>query len=308
MMKAMEKRAPTRILSLLALLSGLCAGPVCWAADPASGSADQAAPWVASARVDWQTRELELTIDLDLAKAGLRLPTGRIEAAQIVERDLPALLKSLVLDLGVDSRRNVRDCLNDGSLEAGELLGLALDAKEGTAAFSRNLRSWHVEYSLPLEALSSAFIHQKRATTPEALLGYHPSRAFTGIVIYAKGSLPIHGEALEAPLSPCLFPRIFDEDMRLLLDRYGVDPVALASWGELGYASELDAAARDRVGDDPLRIDAKAFFGSLRTDLVIGSEEAGRILALAENRALLSAGRIVVLIDQPTRSLEADQR
>jgi hypothetical protein len=247
-------------------------------------------------RTDWEGRSLDISIDLDLVKAGLRLPSGRGEAERMIERDLPLILKEAVLGLPVDSRRSVEACIDDGTLVPDDLLGLADDVVPGTAAFSKNLRLFHADYSLPLEAVAALFIHHRTALLPDAPLEYRPTRDFTGIVIYAQGPLPVHGERATEALRPCLFPRIYDETMKVLLERNTVAPESLAAWGELGYATSLDAAARRRVGDDPIRVDATAFFGTDRTDILLSQEDALKILASPANRGLLAAGRVIVIV------------
>jgi len=85
--------------------------------------------------------------------------------------------------------------------------------------------------------------------------------------------------------------------MNLLVDRNRVDPGALRKWGELGYAASLGSDAEARIGSAPLKIVAQAYFGTNRSDILISRDDALKILALPENRALVSAGKILVIID-----------
>jgi len=104
---------------------------------------------------------------------------------------------------------------------------------------------------------------------------------------------------VQAKAVPCLFPRVFDEKMNTILERNIVAPEAIYHWSIVGYTDDLAAAAlEERTGDNPLRIAASGVFGTSRTDLIISREDALRILALPENRALLREGRIVVVIDK----------
>jgi hypothetical protein len=86
--------------------------------------------------------------------------------------------------------------------------------------------------------------------------------------------------------------------MKLLLDRNAVDPGAILAWGEIGYATSLDLEALKRVGEDPLRVEAVGIFGTDRSDVVISRDDALKIRALAENRALVAAGRVIILVDE----------
>ncbi len=87
--------------------------------------------------------------------------------------------------------------------------------------------------------------------------------------------------------------------MNTILERNIVEPDAIRRWGIVGYTDDLATAAlEERTGDNPLRIAAMGVFGTARTDLIISREEALRILALPENRALLKEGRVVVVVDR----------
>jgi hypothetical protein len=111
----------------------------------------------------------------------------------------------------------------------------------------------------------------------------------------------VRGEEIDGKAAPCLFPRVYDSEMHLLLDRSVVAPEILArngpSGGVLGYASGLGVAAGARVGGDPMRVMATQLFGDARTDYVISREDALRILSSSGNRELLRQGKIVVILD-----------
>ena len=249
--------------------------------------------------VDWEARVLRLRIELDVAKAGIRLPAGRLEAERLVERELGSLAKEAVYALAVDARRSVGDTIADGSLDVNGLIDLESRAERGDASFTRDLRSFVAEYAIYLGSVAGLYPGGSEAVPLPAPMGYSPSRAYTGILIYAQGELPVRGERVSAPLRPCLFPRIYDEGMRTILDRDRVDPAVLVGDGPLGYARAVTSAAEGRVGDDPLRIMAKAVFGVNRTDLVLSVEDADRILSRPENRDLVRRGHVLVVLDLP---------
>lgn len=286
-------RAGLVAAAMLALLSA--SGPSRAAAQESS-----APPYTVRASVDWASRELSVEVALDLAAAGLRMPSGRIEAERMIDRDLPGILAGLALELPVDSHRNVADCLDDGTIDESDLLGFGGLAVEQGSSFSRDMRSFIARYRLPLYAVAGVFVRHLTPVSPEAPLEWRATRAYTGIVIYADSGLSVHGERVADLARPCLFPRVYDDAMKLLLERNGVAPEALAAWGEVGYA-EADAV-RDgsllaRIGASPLKIDATALFGTDRTDVIIPRDEAMKILASPENRALLAAGKVVIVID-----------
>lgn len=283
-------------------LAAAAALAILWASCPAPAAAQEspAPPYTVHASVDWATREVSVEVSLDLAAAGLRMPSGRIEAERMIDRDLPGILAGLVLDLPVDSRRNVADCVDDGTIDESDLLGFGGQAIEKGSSFSRDMRSFIARYELPLAAVAGVFVRHRTPVLPEAPLEWRATRAYTGIVIYADSGLSVHGERVADLARPCLFPRVYDDAMKLLLDRNGVAPDAISAWGEVGYAksdSVRNGALLGRLGEAPLRIDATALLGTDRTDLVIPLDEAMKILASPGNLALLAAGKVVIVID-----------
>ncbi len=277
------------------------AAPASTRPSPASESSLPASPYTTSATLRWDEMILTARVSLDLRAAGIRLPSGRSEAENRIERDLPGLLQDTVFGIPVDSYRTVGDTLADGTLSINDLLSLIQSLSRRESSFSPDFRSFSALYELPLTDIASLYVRHSRPYDLAAPLDYAPSRPYSGIVIYAKGDLPVRGEHVQARAVPCLFPRIFDERMNTILERNLVSPEAIRRWGLVGYTDDLEAAAlEERTGDNPLRIAASGVFGTSRTDLVISREDALRILVLPENRALLREGRVVVVIDGRT--------
>lgn len=293
----MKTRMAQRAVAILALaaacvLSAAAQAKLATQAPLATGAL------IVESRLDWVARTITVSLSLDMEAAGLRLPAGRLEAERLIEGELPAAIKVIALGLPVDSWRSLQDCVNDGSLAEEAILGLPEAAKAGPASFSKDMRHYNESFVLGLGEVASLLVRHEKARPLGTSLQYRPSRAYTGIVIRAKGSLPVHGEHVEASLAPCLFPRVYDDSMELILERNTVAPEAIIAWGEAGYATSLDASAMRRVGEDPLRIEAEAIFGTDRTDLIISRDDALKITALAENRALIAAGKVLFLVDE----------
>jgi hypothetical protein len=183
----------------------------------------------------------------------------------------------------------------DGSFDPEALVALASLAVLQRSSLSKDMGKFLATYALKLDAIASLFLSGARPTPIRAPLESRPTRDYSGIVIYAKGMLPLHGETGEGAATPCLFPRVYDADMKLVLDKSLVLPEALADGGVLGYASGLGVAAGERVGMDPLRVMAVQLFGDRRTDYVISRDDALRILSSAANRELLRQGKVVVV-------------
>jgi hypothetical protein len=257
-------------------------------------------PYSVSAKTDWRQRELRVEVRLNLAAAGLKMPGARLEAERMTDRDVPGLAKAAVLSLQADSYRTIGAAAADGTIDAERIAALAGAARAESAAFTADMREFVSSYVLGLDAVSALFLTGARPSPIRAPLEELATRDYTGIVIYARGELPVRGEGLAGKAAPCLFPRIYDEGMRLLLDRTLVEPEVLAAAGPeggvLGYAAALGPEAGARVGGDPMRVMAVALFGDDRTDYVISREDALRILSSPADRELLRRGRVVVVL------------
>jgi hypothetical protein len=276
-----------RALGLAALITLVLASP--------SALAGQERPYSIKGRVDWKTRKILATVSLDARALDLNPPAGRARAEALIAWELPELLRRALLGIAVDSRETLGDALASGAFPAEAFNALSGSTAPERAIFSDDMATFSAEYAFPLDAITAPLVRHSRASGPSGLLGYEPSRPFTGILIYAEGELPVHGERSASALRPCLFPRVWTDRMDIVIERNAVSPEAIKRWGSVGYAED-GGAPEDRIGDDPMRIMAKAVFGTNRTDVVISRADALGILSEKANRALIAQGRVVIVI------------
>jgi hypothetical protein len=128
--------------------------------------------------------------------------------------------------------------------------------------------------------------------------------AYTGIIIIASDKQPVHGTKNSALLHPCLFPKVWDSDMKLIFERnmYNQESGPMAHYfplkgifagGPSGLSKEISAI----VGEYPLRIFARGVFGMKPTDPIINPDDALLIMSTESNRNLLREGRLVIIVD-----------
>jgi hypothetical protein len=255
-------------------------------------------------QIDWSSHQAAIGLSLDGRSAALSLPAARSQAEAIIQKRMPALLREALFPILVDSRNSIGDAVSSGLLPAESLTALAEAAVQERSRFSDDFSAFSADYRISLISAAAPLVRHSRAAQPERPLAYAPTRAYSGIVIFAQGPLPVHGESVSSSLRPCLFPKVWDDAMTLVLERNMVEPEAIASWGMVGYADEEPLPERDaRVGGLPLRIMARAVFGSKRTDVVISGEDALKILTLDANRALLAQGRVVIVLDNASQEI-----
>lgn len=256
-----------------------------------------------SGTLDWSSYALEATISLDVQKAGLRLPSGRSQAASMIRDEAPRLLLGELLSLKVDSRRSLAEAIASGDVNLEDVTDLLEAPLAVKSSFSEDFRAFTSDYSVSLLGILSLLVKHTRAQARPAALDYRPTKDYTGIVVYVSGELPVHGEFKQAAFSPAIFPRIWDDRMNLVLERNMVDPAAARSGGIVAYRQKDDPfLIEDRVGGEPLRLLAIGVFGSNRCDLVISSEDALLIQTSEKNRALLAAGKVVIVVDKASEN------
>ncbi len=261
------------------------------------GSATSA--YISSSRVDWPKGTVILEAKLDLGAAGIRLPSGRLEAERLLDTAAPSLAMQTVLHINLDSYRSVNDALTDGSLGIADLNAYLDTWVRSAPVLSKDGSSISAVYEWSLPKLAALFVRHSVPVSQRDAEGYTPSRPYTGIIVYAQGMFPVRGEHGNSGFTPCLYPRLYDERMEAVLERNLMAPDALRFWGPVAYAYSMDDPVVElRAGNDPLRIMPTQVFGSLRTDAVISFRDAQRILASEENHELIRTGRVVFVLDQ----------
>lgn len=262
-----------------------------------------------SGLLDWEKGEIGAATVLEMDSAGIRFPSGRIRAEEILNDEYLDLIKPFLFAVQVDSSSTVEDLLLRGELSHRELNQVCLSAAGVPPNFSADFRNFIRSYTVTLGRLSSTLIRHSQINEPARPLPPSPAADYTGIIIIADSVLPVHGRSIQALVSPCLFPKIRDTDMNIIYEKNYTDP-KITGAGEkpvVRYAkredifrptpSGLDPALTAIVGDRPLRIFARSVFGVVPTDPVIDRSDAMLILSSDNNRRLLREGRVVFVVN-----------
>lgn len=262
----------------------------------------------AGGSLEWDKGELNARITLDLASAGIRLPTGRNQAEELLAAAYSSLLQPFVLSIPVDSSDTIGDLVNRGVFSLRETGAILAASRKVAPVLSADLRFLSADYTVAVPTVSAALIRHSRAAEPFRTLIPVPSASYTGIIIIAGGALPIHGRNTAAALLPCLFPKIWDTDMNLIYERNHTDPRISRQNAIVRYEREenifrptpsgLSEELENLVGPNPLRILARGVFGVRPTDPVIDREDALTIISSENNRRLLREGRIALIVPE----------
>jgi hypothetical protein len=264
-------------------------------ATASAGAAESAAPVV---RVSWQTAELVLEVSRALDRAAPSIVRAKADAQADLEARVSPLLIAAIGPVALDSSRTIGEAAAEDAAFFESLHALARAARPESVYLSPKLDRLTLRWVFPFfgaRGLTWSLVPTREAALRRPL-GWAASRGFTGLVIHAQGSLPSVGTGTTAELRPALFPRIWDENMDLVLEKAHVRAAALAAGGMVGYLERLDEEAiLARAGPDPLRIAARAVFGRLPVDVVISVEAARQLLSVPQNVEALRQGRVCIV-------------
>ena len=275
---------------LLAVIGLLVVAPLAAASD--SGL-------TATSAVDWAAGALVVDVSKLLDPAIPALPKAKETAQADIADRLSGILTQALGPVVVDSSHTFGQVLGSDPAAFESVAELASGVSPRQVALSRDLSTLKVRYSLPFFGPGGIAVPllPSNAVPPRRRLGFVATRRYTGVLIYAKGPLSYVGTTETRLAQPALFPRLWDEQMNLVLDKGMCNPDDLARWGMVGYAQSLDDSATLRAGASPLKITARGVFGDNATDLVISNDATAQLLSLPDNIAMLQQGRIVIVYE-----------
>lgn len=250
-------------------------------------------------KVDWTKKTFTASLSLDMNKAGLQMPSGKSTAAGLIKIKMPALLKDPVLSLFVDSANYVGDLIDGGTITLEQITKIIENGSLTPEVFYSDEKTLTTTNTINMTAINSQLVKHKYPYQPEEPVDTVSTRAYTGIIIDARGAVPVHGEYVQSEVYPCFFPQVWDEQMNLIYEKNIVERETAAKNGIVVYNYSDDFSQyENRTGADPLYIKAFKVYGRNRTDPVIRRKDALKILGNEENRRLLADGKVVILLDK----------
>ncbi len=249
--------------------------------------------------VNWTKGILLSDVSLNIEKAEIPMPSGKSASVKKIETKLPILVKNPLLSLYVDNTKTLNDLVLEGTITLESLTQIIDSSKKTPAVFNSEGNELHTQHTIKLIDISSGLVKHKKPYQKTQPIAHISSKEYTGIVIDARGTLPVQGEFTESEVFPCMFPRVWTEDMDLLYERNMVDSDIAIGKGIVHFSSsEIIDEYEDRVGKDPLWITAKKVYGINRCDPVISHDDYLRIASVEKNLELLQKGKVVILLDK----------
>lgn len=264
-----------------------------------------------SSRIDWSKQHFSSDVSLNVVKAGIPMPSGKSSSLNLIQKELPVLVKDTLLSIYVDDTRTLGDLVLDGTITLDELTRIIDNSQQTPASFKNGSDELLTRHTLRLQEIGSLLVKHHTPYTQQKPIQRIASRAYTGIVIDARNVLPVQGEFVESYVQPCLFPKIWDDQMTLVYERNMVDPETAKKQGIVTYMASRDTKGyTERAGKDPLWITAKKVYGVYRCDPVISHSDYLRIATIPENLQLLKEGKVVILLnkDQLSHAVSAPTR
>lgn len=265
----------------------------------AKSNSDPDAPLASTSSINWIDKSFTSNITLDINKVGISMPSGKNSAVNAVSSRLPNLIKDPLLTLCVDSSKTLGDYILERKLSLSQIIEIVESGNKTLGYFENKTSLFKMDHKLLLNQIGSLFVKHQSPYTRQKSIEVISSRPYTGIIIDARGKLPVHGEFVEDVAEPCLFPRVWNSNMEIVYERNMMESAGVRTESVCGYDWRDDEKLyKDRVGSDPIHITAKQIFGRNRTDLVISDEDALRIFSEPKNAELLKKGKIVLLLNQ----------
>jgi outer membrane protein OmpA-like peptidoglycan-associated protein len=253
----------------------------------------------AESTVDWTKNIFSSRLALDMRKADLAFPGGKSAALSAITSQVTSLLKDPVFSLTVNADSQLGDLVAGKSLDMEILLQAIDQAYRSAGNFNHDGNTLVVDHRITINNLSSLLVKHRSSYQPKIPIDQVSTRPYTGILIDARGLLPVHGEFISERGRPCFFPRIWDENMDIVYERGMMDGDLARKEGlvRYDYSNDEDRYTA-RIGTRPLRVTARQIFGHNFTDPVISRTDALRILSEPQNLRLLKEGRVVILLDE----------
>lgn len=249
--------------------------------------------------INWISRDFVSNLSLDAEKLQVQLPSGKKIASKHINSKMPQLIQQPLLSLFADSESTLSDQVINGNISLDNIFAFITSGYKTQDIFSHDLKTLNSTNTTNVNNIGKLLVKHDYAFKPEQPIDVVSTRAFSGIIIDARGALHVHGEYISDDTYPCFFPKIWDDQMNVIFEKNSVNPDFVKNNGLVKYHYSNNLADyEDRVGLDPLYIKAREVFGRNRTDPIISREDALKILADQKNIELLTQGKVVILLDK----------
>ena len=212
--------------------------------------------------VNWTKNSFTSDVSLDVEKAGIPMPSGKATSVRKIEVNLPILVKDPLLSLYVDDSKTLNDLVLDGTVTLENITRIVDNARRTPSVFAEGGSNLLTKHSIDLRNISSSLVKHEKPYTQSQPIDSISSRKYTGIVLDARGTLDVQGEFTKSRVYPCLFPKVWNEEMDLVYEKNMVNVQTAKKDGiEYNSRSDLIEDYNGRAGKDPLWLSEKKVSG-----------------------------------------------
>ena len=249
--------------------------------------------------IDWSASVLNISLQQPVALEPRSQPAQAYYQTQRFNRLLPLIIEESLAHITYnrDVSAHTRLRSDPRATEALERMAQSavLISSQYDPSFQNVVAKWRLD--LARDIASYFVLHRGPRTLPTSY-NWVAADDYSGILIIARDELAIRGASGTQRVRPALSPRVYDEQLRVIIDSQSVAPEVIRSVGALLYARGNDTERiRERVGNNPLVIIAKELTGVRYTDIIVSSTDTERILSRRNNRSLVAQGKIAIVIN-----------
>lgn len=253
----------------------------------------------AQCNVDWTTKLFHSDLSIDMDKSGLLMPSSKSVAMAFLKMRIPGLLKDPILSFYVDNSNYLGDMVTSEAITFEDISRTIEEGSLTPEVFLMNKSVLTTHDTIAMNNFNRQLVKHKYAVHTEEPIESVLTRAYSGVIIDARNSLPVQGEYVKSETYPCFFPCVWDEGMSLIYEKNVVEGDIAVERGIVSYDYRDDFSLyEDKIGLDPLYIRATKVFGRNRTDPVISRKDALRLIANKDNKKLLTDGKVLILLNK----------
>ena len=159
----------------------------------------------AKSRINWVTRVFTTDLSYDCKSADLQMPSGKKAASSKITLKMSQLIQPSLLSLFEDSKHTLSDMVVMEQLTLDQVYYFITHGYKTPDVFSKDLAPLDSTNTLQINNLGKELVRQYFNYIPEKPIDLIPSRAYSGIIIDARGAYPVHGEYVKSEIYPCFF-------------------------------------------------------------------------------------------------------
>ena len=169
--------------------------------------------------INWITKEFVTNISLDTIKADIQMPSGKRVASTYIKSKMLPLIQPPLLSLFENSENDLSEAVINEDLSLDQVYNFIMSGHKTPDVFSKDLKYLNTTNTTNINDIGKLLVRHNYPYNPQKPIEEVPSRAFSGIIIDARGAFPVHGEYVKSEVYACFFPQIWDAQMTSIYEK-----------------------------------------------------------------------------------------